>query len=324
LAPSQIAELLSSPAAGFQLPFGLLEDADDDAFGVGACNAELSNDALVDSPRHPSTANATPALAAGSPTQLVLSSHRTTLDTGAAIVAESRFGSAKQASQLLDRAVVARSCNFGPAWTPPTLAPFAAVIAAQVRCARTDGSASAATKALMQLADAADAAISHTGTTGAAITVPAQVVNAVVDAHSKCSDGSFGAVLRVLEAMGPHVRLDTVSYNTAINAAAKCADGSARAARGLLDRMGKHGVAPNMVTYHSVLDAQLRHRDGSVGAYLGGRRVAGGGWRVACERCSVWRLHSAWRVHSVFCVVCVACHIFYIFPNCAIVCHVDV
>ena len=91
----------------------------------------------------------------------------------------------------------------------------------------------------------------------------AAMVNATMDAHAKCSDGSAVTALKILRDMRTHVRLDTISYNTVINCFAKCRDGSATAAMGVFTEMRQHGISPNTVTYHSLVDAQARQTDGS-------------------------------------------------------------
>ena len=91
----------------------------------------------------------------------------------------------------------------------------------------------------------------------------APMINATMDAHAKCSDGSAVTALKILRDMRQHVRLDTISYNTVINCFAKCRDGSATAAMGVFTEMRQNGIFPNTVTYHSLVDAQARQKDGS-------------------------------------------------------------
>merc|ERR550514_1528791 len=58
-------------------------------------------------------------------------------------------------------------------------------------------------------------------------------------------------------------RPTAVIVNAVLDAHAKCRDGSAKLAGEAFDAMLTHGIVPNMVTYHSLLDAEARQPDGT-------------------------------------------------------------
>jgi len=161
------------------------------------------------------------------------------------IIAQARRGSARRASVMLTAMLES------DAMAEPELESFATVIASQARS--PDGSATTAVEVL-------DKMIASKTCRPTAV-----IVNAVLDAHAKCGDGSAPAALALLARMDKEVRLDTISYNTAINACAKCQDGSVKLAGEAFASMIAHGVVPNTVTYHSLLDAEARQSDGTAG-----------------------------------------------------------
>ena len=154
---------------------------------------------------------------------------------------QARRGSARRASVLLTAMIEAQKVQ-------PELDSFSSVIMAQ---SKGDGSARIAMDVLAQLRSSADVQASTI------------IVNAVLNAHAKCHDGSARAALALLREMRGEVRLDSISYNTAINCFAKCTDGSAQAAMGVFQEMLKEGIAPTAITYYSLLSAQRSQPDGT-------------------------------------------------------------
>ena len=165
------------------------------------------------------------------------------------IYQHARSGSAQTASNLL----VSMLESSG---TRPEPSSFLSVIMAQAKSA--DGSARIAMDVLGKVARSTDEEVAPTGI----------MVNAVLDAHAKCHDGSAADAHRLLQDMTNVVRLDTISYNTAINCYAKCRDGSATGAMNVYADMHAAGVTANTVTFYSLIDAQTRNADGGAQAVL--------------------------------------------------------
>lgn len=89
-------------------------------------------------------------------------------------------------------------------------------------------------------------------------------LNAAIFCQSKLPGGSASAALALLDrAIGQSgFSISTLTFNATINAFAKCADGTAAGAAEVKDRMSAAGVAPNVVTFNALLDAQWQP-DGS-------------------------------------------------------------
>ena len=177
------------------------------------------------------------------------------------ICEQARSGSARRASLMLSEMVNLNGSStdlLGDA-VEPDLAAYTSVILSQAKA--PDGSACTAQEILETIVQSDNPEI-HANPV---------VVNAVLDAHAKCQDGSASVAYKLLHDMREVVCLDTISYNTAINCFAKCSAGQGGSAKGSLQvfaDMREHGIAPNAVTYYSLLDAQARQQDGSAATAL--------------------------------------------------------
>mmetsp|Transcript_7020 Transcript_7020/g.17991 ORF Transcript_7020/g.17991 Transcript_7020/m.17991 type:complete len:893 (-) Transcript_7020:62-2740(-) len=101
------------------------------------------------------------------------------------------------------------------------------------------------------------------------LTASPSILNAALDCHAKCQDGSARAAIRLFDtAVDAGQAYDVVTYNTVINAMAKKNDGSARAADRLLGRMRADSMSPTLVTFNTLIDAHSRQPDGSARAAL--------------------------------------------------------